>query len=94
MWKVRADCTYTTAANKTSRQTAVEGMMASYPEAIIPTTTLGRFAGGIISQSTTRFTVAFDFTDEAQATAFAAALHTSLAAAARAQTLVSIHEAS
>lgn len=98
VWKVRADCTYTTTANKTSRQAAVESLLASYPTAEAPTyaATIGRFPGGVTSQSTTRFTVAFDFedADTAAAQAFYNALLSTVSTVARAQTLVSIHYAS
>lgn len=95
VWKVRADCTYTTTANKTSRQSAVEALLPSYPTAIAPgyANELGRFGGGVISQSTLRFTVCYDFVDADKdvASAFAAALQTTISAATRAGNFVTIH---
>ena len=95
VWKVRADCTYTTAANKTARQSAAEALLPSYPTAVVPTyeASIGRFPGGITSQSTTRFTVCYDFADGATAQAFGNALLTAVTASARSSTLVSVHNA-
>lgn len=94
-WKVRADCTYTTATNKAARQAAVEALLAAYPTAVVPAyaAQIGRFAGGVTSQSSTRFTVALDFGDGSVAAAFASELHSAIAASPRSQTLVSVHEA-
>lgn len=90
MWKVRADCTYTTSANKTARQTAVQTLIDSYPTAVVAEP--GRFEGGLTSQSSTRFTVAYDFVDVGTAQAFHTALMSSVTASTRSVTLVSIHE--
>lgn len=95
VWKVRADCTFTTAANKTARQSQVESMIASYPEAYPSPITTGRFPGGVVSQSTTRFTVCYDVPDEygAVARAFADAVHSAMNTSAKSATLVSVHKA-
>lgn len=95
MWKVRADCTYTKASDKNARQSAVEALLASYPTAIVPAyaADIGRFAGGVTSQSSTRFTVAYDFDAQADALAFESAVRTALAAAAKSQTMVTVHQA-
>jgi hypothetical protein len=95
VWKVRADCTYTTAANKDARQAAVEALLPQHPAMYPSPITVGRFPGGVVSQSTVRFTVCYDAVDGdfAAAQAFSSALTTTIAAVARAQTLSSIHKA-
>jgi len=93
VWKVRADCTYTTAANATSRISAVQALLPSHPLAVPSDIAVGRFPGGITTQSSTRFTIAFDFddSDSAAATDFASALHTALNASTKSTTNISVH---
>jgi len=81
MWKVRADCTYTSSGNKSTRQAAAQGVVDSYPAAIVSDDPGARFPGGLISHSSTRFTVSYDFVMSA------------VTASARNSTLLSIHEA-
>lgn len=97
VWKVRADCTYTTTNNKQAREADVQSVINSYPTAIIPNYAdeLGRFSGGLTSQSSTRFTVSYDFDDTEGdvAGAFASDLHSALASSAKSTTMVSVHHA-
>ncbi len=89
-WKVRADCTYTTAANKTAAQSAAQAAIDSYSV----TPVAERFAAGLVSQSTTRFTISVDVADEAQAIALGSALNDGiLSGKARATTLLTYHRA-
>lgn len=94
VWKVRADCTYTTTNNKNTRQAAIEAIVAAYPQGWNSNVT-GRFPGGVTSQSSTRFTVAVDFAaaDVEAAKGFASEMRDALSASARNQTYFSIHDA-
>jgi len=72
----------------------VEAIVPNYPTAIFPTyaATIGRFAGGVVSQSSTRFTVAYDFPDQATAIAFKDDMANAMRASTRSATLISVHD--
>lgn len=93
VWKVRADCTYTSTTNKSARQSAVEALLSGYPSAVPATGEENRYPGGVTSQSASRFTVAYDFASGASAQAFATALTDAVTQSARSATLVSVHDA-
>lgn len=91
VWKVRADCTYTTAANKTAAQSAAQAAIDSYN--VIPV--VERFAPGITSISTTQFTISVDVPNEVDALDLAAALNTGiLSGKTRSKTLFTYHRSS
>jgi hypothetical protein len=90
MWKVRADCTYTTTANKTSAQSAAQAVLDAHEVQPVA----GRFAPGITSLSTTRFTISVDVESSSAAQSMLADLTAALLSGkARAQTLFSVHDA-
>lgn len=88
-WKIRADCTYTTAANKTARQNAAQAVLDAHE--VDPVA--GRFAPGLTSLSTMRFTISVDAADQAVAMALLTDLGPALTASARSSTLFSVHDA-
>jgi hypothetical protein len=90
VWKVRADCTYTTASTKTTAQSAAQTVLDSYNV----TPVAGRFAPGIASLSTTRFTISVDAATQADAVAVQNDLTAAmLSGKTRAATIFSIHDA-
>lgn len=91
VWKVRADVTYTTSANKTTRQNEVQGILDTYNT--LHWAAEGRFPAGLVSHSTTRFTVSIDCPDEDSARTIMTDLRAALTASARSQTYFSYHDA-
>lgn len=88
VWKIRGDCTYTTAANKTARQNAVQSLIDTYNV----TEAGGRFPAGLVSQSTTRFTLSVNADTYADADAFIDQLRVTLTSVARSTTFFCIFE--
>jgi hypothetical protein len=88
VWKIRGDCTYTTAANKTARQDAVQSLINTYNV----TPAGGRYPAGLVSQSTTRFTVSVNTDTYAEADAFIDQLRVALTTSSRSTTFFCIFE--
>lgn len=88
MWKVRVDCTYTKAAHKAARQSAVQSVLDSF----VVTPVADQWAAGVVSQSNTRFTVSVDVADRATAEALERDLMAALGASPRSQTFVAVFD--
>jgi hypothetical protein len=89
VWRVRADCTYTTSANKTTRQNAAQAVLDAH--SVEPVA--GRFSPGITSLSSTRFTLSVDVADLAELQSLIASLTPALTSSVRSQTYFSYHNA-